>query len=245
MSKFASIRRSLLILVLIGLAACSPPQAAPPPTPQVLRIQLTPALRNWSARLQQCASNESGIGVLVDELPAGAHDPDGAAFSLRLGPPDEVAGFAAVAGNEQLVPVVNPNNPVEQISSQQLRAIYSGEIKDWQSLVPGGKAMPVEAWTYLPGDDLRAVFEKTLLGSANIPRGMREAPNPGAMLQAVAADAGAIGYVPRSWLGTSLRELSLSDPPADGLSVPVIALSTSEPQGAARTLLACLSKLPD
>jgi hypothetical protein len=58
------------------------------------------------------------------------------------------------------------------------------------------------------------------------------------MIEAVAKDRGAIGYVPEAWVGDSVRVLEI-ELPAE-MHLPVLALAEQEPQGALRGWLSCL-----
>ncbi|MEO7038791.1 MAG: substrate-binding domain-containing protein [Candidatus Elarobacter sp.] len=51
-------------------------------------------------------------------------------------------------GHDGVVVVVNPQNPLTQLSEQQLRMVFTGEIKDWSELgEPPGRIVPI-----LPAD---------------------------------------------------------------------------------------------
>jgi PBP superfamily domain len=250
----------VLDLFFIGLvlAGCQSPQVAPPPpTLAVVQVQITPALEPWRARLHACAATLPGAGLLVDEAAAAGLDPARVDLSLRFGPPDPLVNFAVVVGSEDITLLVNPQNPLKDLSLKSLADIYTGRVTRWVNL-PGGEQaaglqdLPIQAWTYYPVDDLRQVFDRAVLAgepsSDSPPKNIHAAPAIAAMLEAISADPGAVGYTIGGQFDSQVRTLPLSGV-ATGLTgvsvltgVPVLALSSIEPQGLPRQLVLCLQK---
>jgi hypothetical protein len=244
----SALRKLAVALSLLLLAGCHPLAAAPPPpTAWPVRIQYTPALTPRLAALQDCAAQIPGAGLLVDELPARLLDPAKADLVLRLGLPANPPGFSAQIGADQVVAIVNPINPVT-LHAGDLAAIFSGQVRAWADLSPvpaltPGSAItptPIHLWTYAPGDDVRDAFVNTFLSGAAISARAGIAPDPSDLLQAVADDPSAIGYLPGSVVTDRVRVVDVSgEGPGQA---PLLALAQSEPQGPARALLACLQK---
>ena len=84
---------------------------------------------------------------------------------------------------DAIVPVVNPENPVKDLSLDQLAAIYSGKVRNWQELV-----MKKERVT---------------------PAALMQASN-GTVVQAVAKNKNAIGYIGLGYLDKSVKSLTVS-----------------------------------
>lgn len=89
-------------------------------------------------------------------------------------PSDEQVAYAAENGVEfEMVPIgydafvfiVNSNNPVSGITTEQIRGIYSGQITDWSEL--GGKNMPIAAMHRNEGSGSQTALEK-LMGDTPI-----------------------------------------------------------------------------
>ena len=51
---------------------------------------------------------------------------------IQLGEPDEMPGFAAVLGVEEIVVVVHPSNPVDTLTLQQQQSLFSGKHHTWE-----------------------------------------------------------------------------------------------------------------
>ncbi len=234
-------RKLLLGLMVLGLVACQPHASSPTPTPQIVQVEMTVGTRPWSERLSQCADQVPGSALIVHELPVTSLDLSQADFALRFGPPDTPAPFAAEVGQDELAIIANPETGNLDRPLAKLREIFLGQTPNENSSTrEPGTAQPeptAQVWSYPPGDDVRVAFEKTLLDGQAIPDGVNLAPDPQAMLEAVAKNAGAIGYVPKSWVTERVSVLNLS-----GSDQPILALAKSEPQGVARQILLCLQK---
>lgn len=88
--------------------------------------------------------------------------------------------------------IVNPANPIQQLSSQQVIDIYSGKITNWKSL--GGEDRQINIFTRDEASGTRSVFVKKLLSKSPVSAQANVVPSNGAMKTAIARDPGAIGY---------------------------------------------------
>jgi hypothetical protein len=231
------IKLGVYICLLSTLAACRElSTAAPLPTPDTVLVQITPALQKLTPRLQACAQQDTTVGLRVKEVPAQALDFRQAAVSLRIDLAPGTQPYAADLGSIQIAIIAPPGQAPSHLSRNDLANIYNGRLTQWP-----GSSQPIQLWTYLPGDDLRQAFERLVPGeqSEQPPsQQLRLAPSPQAMLDAVAASPGALGYVPKDWLDARVQAIPLDVT----LAAPLLALTPAEPQGAARRLIACLQK---
>ncbi len=246
-------REGVLVIILCAgllLAACAqagqtPQSTAPlPPTPQIVYLTHTPALRPWRERIAACAASQPQIGLRLEETAPGAA-PQSAAESadaiLALGEPGQTGGFFSLLGYEDLRLVVQRVNPLTEIAQADLANLLSGQAA-WQDL-PGaaGFEAPLEVWGYPQGDEL----ERSLRPMFPVwSSAAWLAPDPQAVLEAVAINKGGVGFVPQSWLTadeTEVKTLPLPPAAAAALRLPVTAHSPAEPQGALRALLACIA----
>lgn len=112
----------------------------------------------------------------------------------------ESRGFAydmEQLGTDALVFLVNENNPVENITTEQLRGIYTGQITNWKEL--GGEDAPIIPLQRNEGAGSQALMKKLVMGDTPL----MEAPpeyipsSMGDLMTAVKsydASANAIGY---------------------------------------------------
>jgi hypothetical protein len=242
-----SCRINLALAAVVLLAvACQPTlQAVPPlPSPEVWRVETTPALTWLGEIFQQCAASQSGALLVVNQHSAPDLDPARADFTFQWGERSNPAPFSAVIGQEELAVVVNPQNPISAINVADVKAIFIGQTTDWKSVLqtacPGCSANlagAVKVYGYPRGEDAGQAGSWIEPGPDAI-----LAPDPAAVLQAVAADANSIGFLPVHWLDRTVKKIELKGEVPGGLSRPVLAMAQAEPQGPKRVWLLCVQQ---
>ena len=222
-------RLSLLLTFLLAACAGNAPTAAA--TPQIIHVQYTFAAQPWLAEVYDCA----GVNTVIAELRAANYfDLDQIDVTIRIGEPVFMTAPAYQIGSEEIVIVVNPQNQIGNLPAENVRSIFSGRITRWDEL--GGKEAPVQVWVFASGEDLQQVFDAQVMGGIPVTSHARLAASPQEMINAIAADDNAIGILTRRWMESNLREVFAS------ASVPVLAITSSEPQGAVQDILAYLQK---
>ncbi len=107
---------------------------------------------------------------------------------------------------DAIIPVVHPSNPVNNLSGDQLKAIYEGNIRNWREV--GGQDRPV---VIISRDSSSGTFgvwnDIALKGGRPSPRAQL-LPSNGAITQAVASNPNAIGYIGIGYLNDSLKAVS-------------------------------------
>lgn len=88
--------------------------------------------------------------------------------------------------------IIHPNNPVNDLSQQQIIDIYQGKITNWQEV--GGQDKQIHLFSRDEASGTRSVFSKKLLKGAQLAQSAHIVPSNGAMKTAVSQDLGAIGY---------------------------------------------------
>lgn len=239
--------KKLWWLLVLVLTACSQQTATPAVTPQSVTVQITPALRAWTPALSTCAVGIPGLVLLPQEKPASSLDVKQADLSFRWGAPKLLPASAVPVGSEKLVFIVNQQNPLRSLSVENVRALFAGRVDRWVNLVQseGSSALPdqpISLYGYAQNEDSRAVLVNQLMDDAPLAVETQLTPDPAAMLDAVAADPNAIGYLPARWLTDAVRPLEITGLSDGQLEQPVLALSAAEPQGLALQLLLCLQK---
>ena len=124
---------------------------------------------------------------------------------------------------DALVPVVHPENPVRGLASEQLRAIYAGTITNWKDV--GGAD---ETIVVISRDTASGTFEtwdQIIMQKEKVAASALLQASNGAVVQAVAGNRKAIGYIGFGYLNDSLRKLDV-----DGIvATPETALSKQWP----------------
>ncbi|EHM09281.1 phosphate binding protein [Thermanaerovibrio velox DSM 12556] len=108
------------------------------------------------------------------------------AKSKGINPVEHVVAFDCI------VPIVNPSNPISDLTVDQLRDIYTGKIKNWKDV--GGPDKPIVVITRDTSSGTYEVWEEKVLRKAPVtPRALVVASS-GAVIQTVAKNPLAIGY---------------------------------------------------
>ncbi len=250
LSALIGSRKILLVLIVLVLAACQPEiNTTTLPAPEVWRVQVTPALRWLGPVLNACTRQVPGIALLYDEEPVSALDLAKADFVFSLTQPVPGAGYSAVLAQVEAVVIVNPANPVEQLSTANLEAIYTGKMDAWSDLrqldcpectLPD--ASKIKPYVYGEGDDFGRGFSDLFSALTQRLPSATLAPDPEAVRQAVAADPQAVGYVPVQVVDSSVRAVKISDSPAAGLRLPLLLSTQAEPAGVKRSWALCVQQ---
>lgn len=105
-----------------------------------------------------------------------------------------------------MAPVVNKEVGVKNITKDQLIAIFTGKVKNWQEL--GGKDQEIVVVNRASGSGTRATFEKWGLDGAKTIQA-QEQDSSGTVKKIVSSTPGAISYLALSYIDDSIEALSL------------------------------------
>lgn len=218
----------LLIILTMLLPSCSP--ATPTPAPVSLTVQITTSARSWLPSLVDCAGN---FTISTEQRLGEDLDPN-ADLVIRIGQPIDLASPAYRIGTEDVLVIINPQNPIRKLSVDQVRGLFSGQIQTWKDIT--GTDSPVEIWAYPQGEDVQQVFEQAVLAGSPISSAARLANSPEEMAQAVAKDMNAVGILTRHWKTGDVAQVFVAT------SAPVLVITPTSPKGTRAALLACLQK---
>lgn len=117
--------------------------------------------------------------------------------------------MAYPVGQDGIAVIVHPDNPVSGLSTDRLRGIYLGHTSNWNAL--GGQDEPIVILSREDGSGTRAEFERLLMGQRETTKSAQVAPSSAAMVESVAAQTGAIGYVSMSYVDERVRAVAIND----------------------------------
>ncbi len=107
-----------------------------------------------------------------------------------------------------VVPMVHPSNPIKNLTSDQLKGIYSGKIRNWKAI--GGEERPIVVVSRDTSSGTYEVWEsKILKGEKVTPDALLQASS-GAVIQAVSSNRNAIGYDGIGYLNKSVKALTVN-----------------------------------
>lgn len=216
--------KKLLVFILLLATACAPAAATATPTPAVIKVYTTAATQTWQADMFKCAAGADTVLTLSD--------PGNADVLLHLGEPANLSMPSFQLGWEEILVVVNPSHSFQQLRTEQVTGLFTGAISDW-SQVSETETGAVQVWVFAQADDIQQVFAKTLEGKP-VSSSARLATSPQEMSDAIARDPLAIGILSRRWKTGNLSDVYVA------ATAPILAITPSEPQGALKSLVACL-----
>jgi hypothetical protein len=107
-------------------------------------------------------------------------------------------------------------------------------MEEAQALFAGRGDPSVQVWVYAEGEDLQDVFDRSVMEGMSLSPSARLAVSPQQMSDTLVNEPDTVGILPRHLKSGDLREVF------SVATVPVLALTESEPQGTVRELIACL-----
>lgn len=124
---------------------------------------------------------------------------------------------------DAIVPVVNPANTVSNLTTAQLRDIYSGKITNWKEL--GGADGKIVVISRDTSSGTFECWQELVMKEERVnPAALMQASN-GAVVQTVSKNKNAIGYVGLGYMDKSTKGLKVNDVTA----TPQTALSKQWP----------------
>jgi len=103
--------------------------------------------------------------------------------------------------------IVNPENPVSELTFDQLRGIYNGSIKNWQEV--GGKDLEIVAISRDSSSGTYEYFKEEVLQGDEYRPDALTPPATGGIMGEVAQNPHAVGYIGVAYLDETVKALSL------------------------------------
>jgi phosphate transport system substrate-binding protein len=121
--------------------------------------------------------------------------------------PDEAKVLTpTVVARDGIALITHPSNPVANLTSQQVKEIFNGTIKNWKEV--GGNAIPITVVSREAGSGTRTSFEQLMKGIQLTKDALIQDSN-GTIRETVANDANAIGYISHGLLNEKIKALSI------------------------------------
>jgi phosphate transport system substrate-binding protein len=104
--------------------------------------------------------------------------------------------------------IVNPKNPIDDLSMDQVRSVFSGKVRNWKEL--GGLPRPIVLVNREEGSGTRESFQKFVMEKEEISLDSLVQNTNGAIRQVVSNDATAIGYLSLGLVNDQVKALKIS-----------------------------------
>lgn len=210
-------RNDMILLLILSLFISSCMTKPPRTPPQVVSIYSTFAAEPWMTDLYACADSVATL-IRVD-------DSNSADIALQIGEPDFLSSFAYQVDEEEILIVTHRQSPIQNLTLEDARALFMG-LGDPSAQV----------WVYASEADVQKVFDRFVMEGRSVSSSAFVAVNAQQMSEMLNAESGAVGILPRNLMADDLREVFAV------ATVPVLALTKSEPQGVVNQLIGCLQK---
>lgn len=109
---------------------------------------------------------------------------------------------------DMIVPVVNPSNPVKNLTMDQLKGIYDGSIINWKQL--GGKDENIVVISRDTSSGTYEIWHEKVMKKRDVSRSALLQASNGAIVSAVAGNPKAIGYIGYGYIDRTVKALTVS-----------------------------------
>lgn len=144
---------------------------------------------------------------------------------------------ANVVALDGLAIVVHPSNPVSELTMEQVKLLYTGQITSWAQL--GGEDTPVFAISRESSSGTYGFFLEHVLDDVPFADSTRLMPATSAIVSNVSEDKGAVGYVGLGYAnsaGDKIKIVAIKKDDASPAVIPSIETVTSGEYSIARPL---------
>lgn len=223
---------------------------------KILLVDTTSSMQWLLPAISSCAEKTASLSMVTASNMAPQDQTGYETIRIRWGQPESLEGSASVLGQDQLVFIVNPDNPIKKLPLTRLQEIASGTIQTWNDLFtacpncfstePDDDLLkfPIQLLIYPSAEDAQVIFENLIQPGTLLARSSALlAPSPSAVNEVILANRNAFGFLPSMAADPSARQVKIT---ADGETVsssqPVLTITETDPQGATREWLACISQ---
>lgn len=157
---------------------------------------------------------------------------------------EELKLWSVEIARDGLAIIINPTNPITNLTMAQVRDVYSGVITNWSQL--GGVNKAIHVITREEGSGTRSAFETLVMNKVDIdPRSIVQDSN-GTVRQLVGGDKYAIGYISLGLLNATVKAIELDGAKASRedvingtypLSRPFLFITSAAPKGEVKAFI--------
>lgn len=204
---------ALTTSTLVSCAGRLPPASTPTMQVEALRLYATTSTMPLLADLTNAYSEthplirfdvrSGNYQMMVEFLLTGD-----APYFLSSHLPADSPLWAAPLGQDGIAIITHPSLNVSGLTVDELRAIYQGRITNWNTV--GGPNREIIVFTRESGAGIRAEFERLVMGRRATTANARIAPSSSSMIESIAGQTGAIGYVSMGYIQPDVRVLDIN-----------------------------------
>jgi phosphate transport system substrate-binding protein len=115
--------------------------------------------------------------------------------------------------------IVNSANPVNNLTVEQIRDIYTGAVTDWSQVSGGAKRGAIAVVSREEGSGTRGAFEELVGFQGKLLKGANESTSTGAIKAGIAGNPDAIGYISLGSVDNTIKALPVGGVAANTANV--------------------------
>jgi len=147
-----------------------------------------------------------GSGTGIKDAAAGTVN---IGMSSREFTSDELQSLSAYAvANDGIAIIVHPDNPVKNLTKEQAKKVFLGEVKNWKDV--GGENAPIMVMTRETGSGTRSTLEEMILDKVSVVATATPFTSSTLIKQAVAKDKNAVGFDSIGFVDETVKAVSLN-----------------------------------
>lgn len=177
---------------------------------------------------------ETGIGVLVSGLGSSAGieavstgTAEIATSSRGLNAQEAMLSLTTIpVAHDGIAVIVNTENPVQNLTVEQLRAIYEGTITNWSEV--GGEDLPIQLVNRDEASGTREAFKSIVMDGSPFDRRAAVLSGTGQVRDVVSRSRGAIGYISMGFVESKYAQTSVRALSVNGVAPSEGSIATGE-----------------
>lgn len=128
--------------------------------------------------------------------------------SRDLKPEEDSLGLTDISiAHDGIAVIVNKENPVKELTTEQLRSIFEGKTTNWKQL--GGPDLEIERINRDEASGTREAFSKIVMDGTKFDVNSVVLPGTGQVRQVVSRTKGAIGYISVGFVNDEVTSLTI------------------------------------
>lgn len=246
--------RTVLVLLIIFtglLTSCSQAviDTSPAPTIEIITLQITPELEPWALKTSQCANAIAGVGIYKNVVIQNELDLSQADLVIRLGERLVSDPYVTVMGFEEIILITGDEVPIDTLSIDSVRSIFSGEITNWGDIPEVSDLeiefnQPIQTLSYPDENIIRELFSQSFLENEPIMSNPIIYSTPEGLDRLIQENPYGIAYLLQSQMLENQDPLKIRDIEPSFSQQYVLGITNIEPDGKLKQLLLCLQDSP-
>jgi len=208
------IKLAAVLLTVIALTAACKKGANQPYTIEVGgSTSVTPLMELFAEEYQKAKTN---IKVNINGTGSGDGIKNAGVLyqigmsSRELTPAEQGTGLKeTIVAIDGIAVIMNKNSPVENLTIEQIRNIYTGAITDWSQVTNNAKRGKIAVISREEGSGTRGAFEELVGFQGKLLAGANESTSTGAIKAGIVQNPEAIGYISLGSVDDTIKAVSV------------------------------------